>query len=113
MTPDHSLDVAEVCSALSAISAVDISGSVRSVAPMAVEIAGLERLLAMGDRVTLEARGGETVLAEIVAANGGLLRAAPFGQTQGLGAGGRARVLLGSGALRGRLGRSGIAPSDA
>ncbi len=80
---------------------------------MAVEIAGLERLLAMGDRVTLEARGGETVLAEIVAANGGLLRAAPFGQTQGLGAGGRARVLLGSGALRGRLGRSGIAPSDA
>ena len=114
MTSHHNLDWTAAHAALSAIPPIDISGSVQSVAPLAVEIAGLDRLLAMGDRVTLQTRSGEDVLAEIVCADKGLLRAAPFGQTQGLGAGGRAKVLLGSGALqRGRLGQSGIAPSDA
>ncbi len=110
---DHKLDVDAVCAQLASISPVDICGSVQAVAPLAVEIAGLSRLLAMGDRVVLETRSGESVPAEIVGADGTLLRAAPFGQTQGLGAGGRARVLLGSGALPGQIGRGGIAPSDA
>ncbi len=81
-----------------------VRGRVDSVAPLAVEISGLTALLAMGDRVRIHGRDGVQVLAEIVGARDGRLRAAPFGQTQGLGSGTRVDIVRDGG---------GLAPCDA
>ncbi len=62
-------------------------GHVSAVSALAVEIAGLSHHLAVGDRLTLHARHGPPVPAEIIAVRGAILQAAPFGATVGIGAG--------------------------
>jgi flagellum-specific ATP synthase len=81
-----------------------LHGEVQSVGALAVQLAGLTRFLAVGDRVTLHARDGQVVPAEIVGAGGGCLHAAPFGQTQGLGAGASVRTFVASGPEAGQRG---------
>jgi flagellum-specific ATP synthase len=67
---------------------------------MAVDVSGLSAHLAVGDRLSLQARDGQAVPAEIVGISGGVLRAAPFGPTLGIGAGAPARAAAGPGSLR-------------
>jgi flagellum-specific ATP synthase len=72
---------------LAGLTAFGIHGQVAGVGALSVEIAGLAHHLAVGDRVWLQTRDGSQALAEIIGADGRLLRAAPFGGTQGLGSG--------------------------
>ena len=67
---------------------------------MSVDVAGLAAHLAVGDRLILRARDGRAVPAEIVGISGGVLRAALFGSTMGIGAGAPAMAAAGPGALR-------------
>jgi len=76
---------------------VILCGKVSAVSALAVDCAGLSHHLAVGDRLWLERHGGADVLAEIVGAGGGVLRAAPFGSTQGLRAGARVRAVVSNG----------------
>jgi flagellum-specific ATP synthase len=85
-------------------------GEVTAVSALAADIAGLADHLAVGDRLTLLARDGRAIPAEIIAVRGATLQAAPFGDTLGLGTRCQARApadparLAGMGCLR---------PSDA
>jgi len=74
-----------------------VAGRVRSVMPLCIELAGLAGHLAIGDRVLLEAREGQEILAEIVAVRPDALQAAPFASADGVDAGAVARI-SGSGA---------------
>jgi flagellum-specific ATP synthase len=85
-------------------------GQVTAVSPLAADVAGLADHLAVGDRLTLVARDGRAIPAEIIGVRGATLQAAPFGDTLGLGTRCQARApaepdaLAGMGCLR---------PSDA
>jgi flagellum-specific ATP synthase len=87
-----------------------ITGQVVSVSALSVDVAGLSQHLAVGDRLSLLARDGRVVPAEIVGVSGGVLRAAPFGATLGIGAGAPARAEIGPGSARFR---GSLAPCDA
>jgi flagellum-specific ATP synthase len=67
--------------------ACTITGQVSGVSALVVDVCGLSRHLAVGDRVWLGTRDGGAVAAEIIGVRGGVLQAAPFGSTAGLGAG--------------------------
>jgi len=101
-------DIGAVCGALARISPVEWLGQVRAVSALSIDISGLAGLLSVGDRVEMKTRRGARLLAEIIGADGGMLHAAPFGQTQGIGAGSQATAMLASG----HPGQSGLAPSD-
>jgi flagellum-specific ATP synthase len=64
-----------------------VSGQISAVSAMRVELRGLSRHLAIGDRVWLRARDGTDIAAEIIGVGAGALQAAPFGTTAGLGEG--------------------------
>jgi flagellum-specific ATP synthase len=95
---------------LAACRPVSLRGQVSGVSSLAVEVTGLDRHLAVGDRLTLHARDGANVPAEIVAIRGGRIQVATFGATLGIGAGATACAAAGAGS--GRL-RGSISPSDA
>jgi len=88
---------------LSGIRPFRLGGRVESVGALSVEISGLSRHVAVGDRVELVLRDGTLGLAEIVGVSGRCLQAAPFGGTLGIGAG--AAVIVSS--------AGDLAPSDA
>jgi flagellum-specific ATP synthase len=73
--------------AVAAHAAARISGRVVAVSALSVDIAGLSGQASIGDRLTLHARHGGAVPAEVIAVRGNVLQAAPFGATLGIGAG--------------------------
>jgi flagellum-specific ATP synthase len=83
-----------LASALHAVPACVLTGHVTAVSALTVEIRGLSRHLAIGDRVALAGRDGAILEAEIIAVRGGVLQAAPFGTTAGLGEGATAWVAV-------------------
>ena len=92
-----------------AIQPFKLHGTARAVGPLGVEVTGLSRHMAVGERLWLSGRDGSTTLAEVVSAGEGVLVASPFGSTLGLGAGSdvTAAALLGAG-----LQQAALAPSD-
>ncbi len=75
-----------------------VEGRVTGLSGLVVDVDGLSGLLSVGDRLTLAARDGHAVPAEIVGFRGGLAQAMPFASLDGLGPGSRALV-------RGDIGR--------
>jgi flagellum-specific ATP synthase len=72
---------------LAALHPSRLQGQVSGVNALSVELTGLAHHLTIGDRITLVPRAGAAIPAEITAINGATLRAAPFGPTNGIGAG--------------------------
>jgi flagellum-specific ATP synthase len=99
------MDSAAFRGMLSVIPSHTLFGRISAISALSVDCTGLAHHLAVGDRIWLEGRDGQ-VLAEIIAAGAHGLRAAPFGSTQGLRAGGRVRAVPGAAGL-------GLAPCDA
>jgi flagellum-specific ATP synthase len=95
--------LAAVRGALAATQAAALHGHVAAVSALSVEVAGLAGQLAVGDRLTLAARNGTPVAAEIIAIRGAMLQAAPFGPTLGIGAGAPAIAPAGTAQPRGSL----------
>jgi len=83
--------------ALQDIEASRLEGRVTSVSGLAVEVAGLNHHLSLGDRLTLRGRGGGTVAAEIVAFRDGMAQAMTFTAPEGLGPGTSAHATLSRG----------------
>jgi flagellum-specific ATP synthase len=83
---------------------VRLAGRVEALSGLGVQVAGLARHLSVGDRLTLTARDGREVMAEIVGFRGDLAQAMAFGATDGLGPGSEARAAPAGGTL---------APTDA
>jgi flagellum-specific ATP synthase len=80
-----------------------LTGHVVAVSALSVDIAGLAGQLSIGDRLSLHARNGTIVAAEIIAVRGNVLQAAPFGATLGIGAGAPAHAPAGEAQPRGSL----------
>ncbi len=72
---------------LASLQACTLTGQVAAVSALTVEIGGIARHCAVGDRLWLRTRGGADVPAEIIGGEGGMVRAAPFGTSAGLGEG--------------------------
>jgi flagellum-specific ATP synthase len=80
-----------------------LTGHVVAVSALSVDIAGLAGQLSIGDRLSLHARNGTVVAAEVIAVRGNVLQAAPFGATLGIGAGAPAHAPAGEAQPRGSL----------
>jgi flagellum-specific ATP synthase len=80
-----------------------LTGHVVAVSALSVDVAGLAGQLSIGDRLSLHARNGTVVAAEIIAVRGSILQAAPFGATLGIGAGAPAHAPAGTAQPRGSL----------
>jgi flagellum-specific ATP synthase len=72
---------------LAGIAAGTLNGQVSAVSALTVDIKGIARHCAVGDRLRLRTRDGLDVAAEIIGVEGGTVRAAPFGTSAGLGDG--------------------------
>jgi flagellum-specific ATP synthase len=94
------LDLAALRGAASSLHPAWLCGQVAGVSALGVEITGLARHLAVGDRLVLHGREGARLPAEIVAVRGDILQAAPFGGTLGIGAGAIVRAAAGPGSAR-------------
>ncbi len=70
-------------------------GRVADLQGLGLEVAGLDRLLAIGDRVRLHARNGPPVAAEITSFKDGRARAMAFGPLAGIGPGAPVTLALG------------------
>jgi flagellum-specific ATP synthase len=81
------------CAALRDVASVKVEGRLTGVRGLAVDVAGLSGLASIGDRIALVDRDGTEVEAEIAGFHGGLAQAMPFAPADGLGPGGRARLL--------------------
>lgn len=73
------------------------TGQVSGATGLAIEVSGLDRLLAIGDRLQMHGRDALPTIAEIVGFHGGRARAMPLGSLGGIGPGTRATLALGSG----------------
>ncbi len=91
------------------ISAVAAQGRVAAVSGLSVDVAGMGALLSVGDRLTLAARDGREVPAEIVGFRGVTAQAMAYAPLDGIGPGSTARAAWASG----RSARAGLAPCDA
>jgi flagellum-specific ATP synthase len=89
------MDGAALRGTLSVVPPYTLTGRISAISALSVDCAGLSHHLAVGDRIWLEGRDG-AVLAEVIAAGPHGLRAAPFGSTQGLRAGGQVRAVPGA-----------------
>ncbi len=76
---------------------VQARGEVSGASGLSIEIAGLTRLLAIGDRLQLRGRGGACTAAEVVGFGSGTARAMPLGVLDGIGPGARALFAPGPG----------------
>ncbi len=97
-----------VRASLSEVPACHVSGQVSGISGLAVELSGLDRHVAVGDRILLRGREAAPVAAEIVGFKSGLARAMAYGSLDGIGPGSSATYNIGAASLPGRL-----APSDA
>jgi flagellum-specific ATP synthase len=84
------------CALLADAAAIRIEGRVSGVSGLAVDVAGLSHHVAIGDRIALQPRVGQEVMAEIVGFRGGVAQAMPFGSADGLGLGALAVARLGT-----------------
>jgi flagellum-specific ATP synthase len=80
----------EAAARFQAMTGIDIEGRVTGLSGLAVEVAGLAHHTAVGDRITLSARDGREVMAEIVGFAGMTAKAMAFGTADGIGPGARA-----------------------
>lgn len=80
-------------------STVNCAGRVTSVSALSAEVDGLGGQLAIGDRLSLAARGGGQVCAEVVGFRGSRARTLAFGDLNGLGVGAPAIMRLGAEAM--------------
>ncbi len=103
----------ELTSCAGAIPAATLSGQVSAVSALVVEIRGLSRHLAVGDRLALRGRDGALVPAEIIGVRAGVLQAAPFGTTAGLGEGAAAIAPLHLGPTGAASFEASLAPTSA
>ena len=78
--------------ALRTLSPLRLEGRVSGLSGLVVEVEGLSSHLSVGDRLTLQARDGRAVPAEIVAFRQGRAQAMPFAPLDGLGPGSPARA---------------------
>ncbi len=67
-------------------------GRVTSVLGMLIEVAGLERVLSIGERCDIVARGGQRVAGEVIGFRKGRALLLPFGTLDGIGLGCKAEV---------------------
>ena len=79
---------------LNAAARLSAGGYVKTVAGLGIDVAGLDPLLAVGDRLLLHGRSGAPIPAEIVSFQAGGARAMPLGPLAGLGPGAQATVTL-------------------
>ena len=86
--------LAEASSLLQAAQPCRVQGKVTGVSGLALDIAGLSAQLSVGDRVTLTARTGQDVMAEIVGFRGQVAQAMAFGTLDGIGPGSPAQAPL-------------------
>ena len=77
---------------ISRLSGSRISGKVKAIQGMLVEIGGIQSFLSVGDRCTLVGRRGETVACEVVGFRADRALAMPFGALDGIGIGSTAEV---------------------
>ncbi|MEE2688323.1 MAG: flagellar protein export ATPase FliI [Pseudomonadota bacterium] len=77
---------------ISRLSGSRISGKVKAIQGMLVEIGGIQSFLSVGDRCTLVGRRGETVACEVVGFRDDRALAMPFGALDGIGIGSSAEV---------------------
>ena len=73
---------------------IEVEGRVTGLSGLAVEVEGLASHVALGDRITLAARDGRDVTAEIVGFHGITARAMTFGNADGIFPGAAARARL-------------------
>jgi flagellum-specific ATP synthase len=80
---------------LGQVTPLSLQGRIHGIGGLAIEIAGLQGHVWVGDRVAVQTRAGQELMAEIVAFRKGMANAVPFGVLEGLGPVGtaRARVL--------------------
>jgi len=103
------LNASLLVSDLQRIQPYALHGCIGGVGALDMQLAGLSRHLTVGDRVWLDVRGGQPLLAEIIAADASRLTAAPFGSTQGLGVGNGVRAAV---SPAGSAGTAGLLPCD-
>jgi flagellum-specific ATP synthase len=77
---------------LAALTPHMLEGRIIAASGLSVELSGMSSQLAIGDRITLGARGGAEIPAEIVAFRNGHAHAMTFSSSDGLGPGGMARA---------------------
>lgn len=90
-TSSHS----QLLAALEAIPTTSIYGRVVGVQGLLVEVAGLERHVAVGSRCVIAARGDRKVLAEVVGFRDDRVLLLPYGPVEGIGLGCRADAAAG------------------
>ena len=89
-----------------------LAGRVTAVSGLAIDIAGLDAQLSVGDRIAVEARDGRRIAAEIVGFRGCAARAMAFGDLGGVGPGSAARAALPLRAMAPASRQAFLAPSD-
>ncbi len=96
------------------VSAVVAQGRVAAISGLSVDVAGMGTLLSVGARLTLAARDGREVPAEIVGFRGATAQAMAYAPLDGIGPGSTARAAwTPGGALGGPGSQAGLAPCDA
>lgn len=85
----------QLLSAIAAVPATQIYGRVVGVQGLLVEVAGLERYVAVGSRCIITARGNRRVLTEVVGFRDDRVLLLPFGTIDGIGVGCRADAAAG------------------
>ncbi len=103
----------DFAAAAGTIPAATLGGVVSAVSALVIELRGLTRHLAVGDRLALRRRDGVMVPAEIIGVRGGVLQAAPFGTTAGLGEGAAAIAPLHLGPNGAASFQASLAPTSA
>jgi flagellum-specific ATP synthase len=97
---------------LNALAACSLTGHISAVSALSVDVTGLSRHVAVGDRLMFEARDGTHITAEIIGVRGGAVQAAPFGTTAGLGEGTRAVLAVSPGREGLHCFQASLAPGD-
>jgi flagellum-specific ATP synthase len=105
--------LAALSSDLESFAACRLVGQVGGVSALIVEVNGLSRHVAIGDRLVFEARGQAAIAAEIVGVKGGVIQAAPFGTTGGIGEGTPALIDMTPGRQKPGGLQASLAPTDA
>lgn len=85
----------QLLTALAAIPATQVYGRVAGVQGLLIEVAGLERHVAVGSRCIITARGNRKVLSEVVGFRDDRVLLLPFGTIDGIGVGCRADAAAG------------------
>ncbi len=88
---------ARAATALAAVQSIPparLQGRISGVSGLTVEVSGLARHLAIGDRIILAGRLGHEIAAEVVGFHGDTARTMTFGPPEGLGPGGLAHAPL-------------------